>query len=106
MSIHFQFCINLNDVVKVLVLERPSKATYPGALVFPGGAAEQIDQAEDWLKFFRKFGIDDSKFKSIIKTCSKRSFIFNHDSSDSISRWASAVFNTLAIVKDFLIKVK
>lgn len=86
LSVFFLFRINLNNFVKVLVLERPSKASYPGALVFPGGVAEQSDQAEDWLKFYRKFGIDDTKFKSIIKTCSKRSFIFNHDSSDSISR--------------------
>ncbi|XP_031623758.1 nucleoside diphosphate-linked moiety X motif 19-like [Contarinia nasturtii] len=71
---------------KVLVLERPSKASYPGAFTFPGGVTENSDQVEDWLKFYRKFGIDDSKFKSIIKTCSNRSFIFNHDGGNTISR--------------------
>lgn len=70
--------------VKVLVLERPSNASYPGSLVFPGGAAEQSDQVEDWLKFYRKFGVDDTKFTSIIKKCSKRSFIFqNHDNNSN-----------------------
>lgn len=70
----------------MLVLERPSKASYPGALVFPGGVAEQSDQVEDWLNFYRTFGIDDTKFKSIIKTGSNRSFIFNQDTNNGISR--------------------
>lgn len=82
-SIHDFFQIN---VKKVLVLERPSKASYPGAIVFPGGVAEQVDEVEDWLKFYRQFGVDDSKFKSIHKTCSNRSFIFNNDNGNSISR--------------------
>lgn len=54
--------------------------------MFPGGVAEQSDQVEDWLNFYRKFGIDDTKFKSIIKTCSNRSFIFNHDTKNGINR--------------------
>lgn len=69
----------------MFVLERPPQGSYPGAIVFPGGVTEQADQVEDWLKFYRKFGIDDSKFKSITKTCPNRSFIFKPD-NDSINR--------------------
>lgn len=68
------------------MLQRPSKGSYPGAIVFPGGASEAVDHADDWLKFYHKFGIDESKFKSIIPTCTNRSFIFNQNSSDSISK--------------------
>lgn len=72
---------------KVLVLEREKKGSYPGALVFPGGVTENADHAKDWLNLYRKFGIDDSKFQSITKTCPNRSFIFQCDEGNSISRW-------------------
>lgn len=80
---------------KVFVMERPAKGSYPGAIVFPGGVTEQADQVDDWLKFYRKFGIDDSKFKSIKKTCPNRSFIFKTDNSDCINRWVNAFTNQL-----------
>lgn len=73
-------------LLQVLVLERPSSASYSGAIVFPGGVVEQADQTDDWLKFYRKFGIDEANFKSITKTCPNRSFIFKPDSSDGICR--------------------
>lgn len=41
---------------------------------------------EDWLKFFRKFDIDDARFKSITKTCANRSFIFNQ-SPNAINKY-------------------
>lgn len=73
-------------IEKVFVLERPAKGSYPGAIVFPGGVTEKVDGIDDWLKFYHKFGVDESKFKSIIKTCPNRSFIFKPESSDYINR--------------------
>lgn len=72
-------------IFQVLTLERPSKSSYPGAIVFPGGVCEEVDQVEDWLKFFKKFGVDDAKFKSITKSCTNRSFIFKQ-SPDAINK--------------------
>lgn len=72
--------------VKVLVLKRPSNGSYPGAIVFPGGVVESADQTKDWLEFYRKFGVDDSKFKSINKTTPNRSFIFQCDNKDTLNR--------------------
>lgn len=87
MKLDFNLCLDYFDFHQVLVLERPSKASYSGAIVFPGGMTEQVDEVEDWIKFYRQFGVDDTKFKSIQKSCPNRSFIFNNGNSNSISRW-------------------
>lgn len=71
---------------QVLVLERPSKSTFSGAIVFPGGVTERVDEVDAWLTFFKKFGVDDAKFKSIIRTHPNRSFIFQQESSESINK--------------------
>lgn len=71
----------------MLVLKRPSNGSYPGAIVFPGGVTEpQADGTNDWLELYRKFGVDESKFKSVIKTTPNRSFIFQCDNKDLIHR--------------------
>lgn len=68
------------------MLKRPSNGSYPGASVFPGGATEPADEAKDWVEFYRKFGVDESKFKSIIKTTPNRSFIFKCDDGNALNR--------------------
>lgn len=72
--------------LKVLVLKRPSNGSYPGAIVFPGGTTEQSDETKDWLEFYRKFGVDESKFKSVTKSTPNRSFIFQCDNNDVLNR--------------------
>lgn len=68
------------------MLQRPSRGSYPDAVVFPGGVTETVDEINDWLRFYQKFGVDDSKLKSLIPNCTKRPFIFDQSVKDNISR--------------------
>lgn len=53
------------DYWQVLMLERPSRGSFPGGYVFPGGMAEKSDESSRWLRLFESAGIDVTKLNSI-----------------------------------------
>lgn len=47
----------------IIFQKRSSKsAFYPNAVVFPGGTYEDCDSSEDWLNYFKSFGILQNNF--------------------------------------------
>lgn len=68
-------------------MQRPSKTSYPDGVVFPGGVTERADHVDDWIRFYQKLGIDNTKLNSLTKNYTKRSFIFQPDGDAAVSKW-------------------
>lgn len=75
--------------IQVLVFRRPENASFaPNAIVFPGGACEQTDDAEDWISFYKnQMNISDAKFKEITSVTGKREFIFQKTKDHKLERF-------------------
>lgn len=72
---------------QVLTLQRPPVSSYPEAVCFPGGVTENADHVDDWIKFYKKSGVNESDLVSLTKKKPNgRPFIFQPDANTAISR--------------------
>lgn len=82
-------------LLQVLVLERPSRSTFPGSHVFPGGVCEQSDESSDWLKQFKSCGLDETKLNSIASRFNPSESITNEKPATGLGRWVDNMFMSL-----------
>lgn len=53
---------------QVLLLKRPTKLSFPGGTVFPGGIQEKSDESDEWLTHIKNSGIEDCHLKRLINS--------------------------------------
>lgn len=82
-------------------MERPSRSTFPGGFVFPGGVAETTDESEEWLKFYESFGIDDRKLQTINSYEFNRPAVFQQFDTAIVKKYANIYNSDLRCLNQF-----